>query len=58
MSEDMSDFDAQYKMILVGNSTIGKTTLFKKLSKNVFNENNVSTIGMDKNIFIKYKIIF
>ena len=50
MSEDMSDFDAEYKMILVGNSTIGKTTLFKKLTKDIFNENNISTIGLDKKI--------
>ena len=55
MSEDMYDFDAEYKMILVGNSTIGKTTLFKKLSKDVFNENNVSTIGMDKKT-LEYEI--
>ena len=55
MSDDLSDFDAEYKMILVGNSTIGKTTLFKKLSKNVFHENNVSTIGMDKKT-LEYEI--
>ena len=55
MSEDMSDFDAEYKMILVGNSTIGKTTLFKKLTKDIFNENNISTIGIDKKI-LEYEI--
>ena len=55
MSEDMSDFDAEYKMILVGNSTIGKTTLFKKLKKDIFNENNISTIGIDKKI-LEYEI--
>ena len=40
--------DAEYKMILVGDSNAGKTSLFRKISKNVFNEKMVSTIGIDK----------
>ena len=55
MSEDMSDFDAEYKMILVGDSNAGKTSLFRKISKNVFNEKMVSTIGIDKTT-LEYEI--
>ena len=47
--------DAEYKFILVGDSTIGKTTLFRKISKNVFSENNVLTIGIDKKA-LEYEI--
>ena len=37
MPEDMSDFDAEYKIILFGNSTIGKIILFfKKIFKRFF----------------------
>ena len=43
----MVDFDAEYKIILVGNSTVGKTTLFKKLSSGVFNKLNIATLGID-----------
>jgi len=38
----------EYKIILIGNSAVGKTAFFKKLTKGVFNERNISTIGVDK----------
>lgn len=47
MSSFMVDFDAEYKIILVGNSTVGKTTLFKKLSSGDFNKLNIATLGID-----------
>ena len=47
--------DAEYKMILVGDSNAGKTSLFRKISKNVFNEKMVSTIGIDKTT-LEYEI--
>ena len=37
-----------YKVILLGNSGVGKTSLFKKLVTGEFYEKNISTIGMDK----------
>ena len=38
----------EYKVVLIGNSTVGKTSLFKKLTTGEFSEKNISTIGMDK----------
>ena len=37
-----------YKVILLGNSGVGKTSLFKKIVTGEFYEKNISTIGMDK----------
>ena len=37
-----------YKYALVGDSSVGKELLFKKLSKGDFSEKNISTIGSDK----------
>jgi small GTP-binding protein len=36
----------QYKFILIGNSGVGKTSIFKKLLTGKFIENNLSTIGV------------
>jgi small GTP-binding protein len=38
----------EYKVVLIGNSAVGKTSLFKKLTTGEFSEKNISTIGMDK----------
>ena len=35
--------DIDYKIILIGNSGIGKTSFFKKLSMGIFPGNNIST---------------
>lgn len=37
-----------YKFILIGDSSVGKTSIFKKITTEIFNEKNISTIGMDK----------
>ena len=37
-----------YKIILIGDSGVGKTSLFKKISNGIFTGKNISTIGMDK----------
>ena len=44
----MTEVDAEYKVILVGDSTIGKTSLFKKITSGIYYDKNVSTIGYDK----------
>ena len=44
----MTEIDAEYKVILVGDSTIGKTSLFKKITSGIYYDKNVSTIGYDK----------
>ena len=38
----------EYKIILLGNSAVGKTSLFKKIVTGEFSEKNISTIGMDR----------
>jgi small GTP-binding protein len=43
-------------LILLGNSNVGKTCFFNRFNKNQFQENFVSTIGIDKYIrYFKYK---
>ena len=40
--------EVNYKIVLIGNSGVGKTSLFRKLSTGEFNEKNISTIGIEK----------
>ena len=43
-------------LILIGNSNVGKTCFFNRFNKNQFQENFVSTIGIDKYFrYFKYK---
>ena len=44
----MSDDKIEYKVILIGNTAVGKTSLFKKLTTGEFSDKNISTIGVDK----------
>ena len=37
-----------YKIRLIGDSAVGKTCIFKKITTGVFNEKSISTIGMDR----------
>jgi len=48
---NLNEVDAEYKVVLAGNTDIGKTTFFKKLTKGTFNEEQVSTIGIDQKSF-------
>jgi len=48
--DDINEIDAEYKVILVGDSAIGKTSFFKKITSGLFYEKNVSTIGFDRKI--------
>ena len=46
-----------YKIILIGNSSVGKTCLFKKLTTGKYSEKNISTIGIDRKSFpLKVKV--
>ena len=38
----------EYKIILIGNSGVGKTSFFRKLSTGDFAETNIATIGVEK----------
>ena len=44
----MSKDKLRYKMTLIGDTGVGKTSLFKKLVKGIFEEKTISTIGIDK----------
>ena len=38
--------EIEYKLILLGDTSVGKTCLFKKITTGVFFDKNVSTIGI------------
>ena len=42
------DTSLEYKIILIGNSGVGKTSFFRKLSTGDFAETNIATIGVEK----------
>jgi len=41
------DYDYLFKMLLIGNSAVGKSSLLLRFSDNVFNEAFLPTIGVD-----------
>ena len=46
----------KYNIILLGNSTVGKTSIFQRLSKDIFSDKIQATIGSDINLYyLKYK---
>ena len=45
-----------YKIILIGDSLVGKTCFFKKLTKGTYSTKNISTIGMDQK-YLNIKVI-
>ena len=46
-----------YKIMIIGDSSVGKTCLFKKLTTGKYSDKNISTIGIDrKTISLKIKI--
>ena len=40
--------EIKYKIILLGDSSVGKTCIFKKITTGQFNQKSISTIGMDR----------
>ena len=52
MSNDVkNEPDITYKFILLGDTRVGKTCIFRKISSNKFFNANVSTIGIDYKVF-------
>ena len=43
--------DIEYKFILIGDTSVGKTCLFKKITSGIFLSKNVSTVGIDRKAF-------
>lgn len=54
----MEDIDSiTYKFIIIGDSTVGKTCFFKKLTTGKYSNKNISTIGIDRrSLSLKVKI--
>ena len=46
MESQQKDYDFMFKMILVGNSGVGKSNLLLRFVKDSFNENSKSTTGV------------
>ena len=44
--------EIEYKIILLGDSSVGKTSFFRKITSGEFSETNISSIGMDKSCFL------
>ena len=43
--------ELEYKLILLGDTSVGKTCLFKKITQGIFVDKNVSTVGIDRRTF-------
>ena len=48
MSMSGNESKIKYKIILIGDSNVGKTCIFKKLATGQFSEKIISTIGVDR----------
>ena len=46
-SLEEESYDVLIKLMLLGDSTVGKTSILKRYSKNQFNPNYISSIGVD-----------
>jgi Ras-related protein Rab-1A len=54
------EFDALYKIVLIGESNTGKTSMLLRFADEVFNENYLCTIGVDfkiKTLRVDNKIV-
>ena len=47
MSVNRRDFDHVFKLVIVGDSGVGKSCLLIRLSDDTFTESYISTIGVD-----------
>ena len=57
MSSGDQEYDYLFKLLLIGNSSVGKSSLLFRFVENTWDENFVPTIGVDFVSYIKYKFI-
>ena len=50
--DNLPNTDIEYRLILLGDTAVGKTCLFKKLTSGTYSDKNISTIGVDRKSFI------
>ena len=43
----MADYDYIFKILVIGNSGVGKTSFFRRFTANEFSESQIVTIGVD-----------
>ena len=56
LSNDTPQFDHRYKIIVIGDSGVGKTCLSERITTGKFNDNNQPTLGFDYYpLYLKYK---
>ena len=55
LPEDHTKFDVCFKIIIIGNSGVGKSCLSLKATKNVFDEASQTTLGVE---FFTWNILF
>ena len=60
LSEDYTNFDLSFKLIVIGDSGVGKSCLTNKATKNIFDDTYNATVGFEfstLNIKLKEKVI-
>ena len=45
--DDEDNYDFLFKVVVIGDSTVGKTSLLERLRDGTFNEHHSCTIGVD-----------
>jgi small GTP-binding protein len=56
LSNDTPQFDHRYKIIVIGDSGVGKTCLSERITTGKFNDKNQPTLGFDYYpLYLKYK---
>ena len=63
-SDSGPDYDYLFKILLIGDTTVGKTSLLTRFIENRYSDDSLATIGIDfvshnitKIFLLKYKII-